>query len=159
MKQKLSLSVNDKNYIVEVLSHETLLFVLRERLGLTGTKYGCGTGDCGACTVLVDNVAVNSCLYLAVRAEGKKVLTVEGLAKNGKLHPLQEALMSNGGVQCGYCSPGVLMSAKALLDENPNPTDYEIRVALAGNLCRCTGYKKIIEAVKSAASVLRGESH
>lgn len=134
---------------------QTLLEVLREHLGLTGTKEGCGNGNCGACTVLVDGEPVNACLVLAVEVEGRQVTTVEGLAKPGELHPLQEAFVQLGGYQCGFCTPGFLMSAAALLRENSDPSDEEIRQALAGNLCRCTGYDKIVKAVRSAAATLR----
>ena len=129
--------------------NETLLDVLRDRLGLTGTKAGCNTGDCGACAVLIDEKPVNSCLVLAVRAEGFRISTVEGLAEGEELHPLQEAFLEKGAVQCGFCTPGMLMSAKGLLFENPHPSKNEIQVALSGNLCRCTGYVKIIEAIES----------
>ena len=125
--------------------------MIREELGLTGTKEGCGSGECGACTVLVNGEAVNSCLYPAVEIEGKELQTIEGLAsKEGTLHPLQKAFIENGGIQCGFCSPGMIMSSKALLEENPNATEDEIKHALAGNICRCTGYLQIVESVKAA---------
>ena len=128
--------------------------MLREKLGLTGTKEGCGTGECGACTVLVNGEPVNSCLYLAVRADGQSVLTIEGLAQNGQLHPLQQAFIENAAVQCGFCAPGMLLSAKALLDRNPRPTEQEIREGVAGNICRCTGYVKIVKAIQQASAVM-----
>jgi carbon-monoxide dehydrogenase small subunit len=128
----------------------TLLQMLREKLALTGTKNGCASGECGACTVILNGEAVNSCMVLAVECNGASVLTVEGLAKDGVLDPVQEAIVDHGGVQCGFCTPGILMSARALLDRNPNPGEAEIREALVGNLCRCTGYLRIIDAVKEA---------
>jgi carbon-monoxide dehydrogenase small subunit len=144
------LNVNGVAYPLEIEPHRTLLEVLREDLALTGTKANCLEGECGACTVLVDGRAVNSCLYLAVRAKGKQVTTIEGLLRNGELHPLQQAFIQAGAVQCGYCTPGILLSAKALLDGNPAPSDEEIERALAGNLCRCTGYVSIRRAVRAA---------
>jgi len=126
--------------------------MLREKLVLTGTKNGCAAGECGACTVLMNGEPVNSCMVLAVECEGAKVTTVEGLAHDGQLDPVQQAIIEQGGVQCGFCTPGILMSARALLDRNPHPSDYEIRDALVGNLCRCTGYLRIIDAVKEAAT-------
>lgn len=152
MKQEIELVVNKRSYVVEVLPSDTLLWVLRERLGFTGTKNGCSVGDCGACTVLVDGLAYNSCLLFAIRCRGKEILTVEGLSAQGKLHPLQDAFIQQGAIQCGYCTAGMLLSSVALLDENPKPTEYEIRKAIAGNLCRCTGYKKIVEAIQGAAN-------
>lgn len=134
---------------------ETLLDALRDQLGLTGTKEGCGTGDCGACSVVVDGVLVCSCLMLAAEAEGKKVETIEGMAGE-ELHPLQRQFIEHAALQCGFCTPGILVAAKALLERNPNPTDTEIRYWLAGNLCRCTGYDKIIRAVQDAAAEMRG---
>ncbi len=157
MKQQIELTVNHRLYRVDVTPWDLLLNVLRDQLGLLGVKYGCGTGDCGACTVLVDGQALNSCLLLAIRMQGKEILTVEGLANGDQLHPLQQAFVDAGAVQCGYCTPGMLLSSKALLDENPDPDEEEIRRALAGNLCRCTGYKKIVEAVQSAAKALRDD--
>jgi carbon-monoxide dehydrogenase small subunit len=127
----------------------TLVDFLRDDLNLTGTKKGCDLGNCGACTVLMDGKPINSCLVLAVEAEGSEILTIEGLSDGSKLHPIQEAFMEHGAVQCGYCTPGMILSAKALLDENPYPTEDEVREAIAGNLCRCTGYKKIVEAILS----------
>jgi carbon-monoxide dehydrogenase small subunit len=134
---------------------ETLLDVLRNRLGLTGAKEGCGTGDCGACSVIVDGQLMCACLVLGAEVEGRKVATVEGLADGNKLHPLQDKFLEHAALQCGICTPGFLVAAKALLDDNPNPTEEEIRYALAGNLCRCTGYDKIVRAVDAAAKDLR----
>ena len=151
MLHKLNLSVNGRPVSLAVEPHLTLLEVLRDTLGLTGTKEGCGAGNCGACTVLLDGEPVNSCLLLAVEADGSEVITVEGLTNNGDLHPVQEALVAHGGVQCGFCTPGVVLSSVALLKRNPRPTEAEIRDALAGNLCRCTGYDKIVRAVQAAA--------
>ena len=151
----IELNINAILYQVEVKPKDTLLYVLREKLNLTGTKEGCGVGDCGACTVIVDGTAYNSCLLLSIRMEGKKIQTIEGLAKDGNLHPLQKSFIEHGGLQCGYCTPGMILSAKALLDENPDPSDVEIRTAIAGNLCRCTGYIKIVEAVETAAAEIR----
>ncbi|GAB6171260.1 (2Fe-2S)-binding protein [Paradesulfitobacterium aromaticivorans] len=148
---ELELKVNGKTYSLEVDPESRLLDVLREELGLTGAKEGCGEGECGACTVILDDLAVNSCLVLAVQARGKKILTVEGLAENGELDRMQQAFIDNGAIQCGYCTPGMLMSAKALLLREPNPTEEEIRTALSGNLCRCTGYVNIVNAVKDVA--------
>ena len=146
----LRMTLNGKEVAVEVKPDETLAQVLRDRLGLTGTKIGCNEGECGACTVIVDGRAVLSCLYPALKAQGRKVETVEGLATEGKLHPLQQAFMEKSATQCGFCAPGMLMSAKALLDENPNPSREEIEEAIAGNLCRCTGYYQIVEAIMAA---------
>ena len=159
MAYQLNLSVNKQPIAIVIEPHLTLLDVLRDTLGLTGTKEGCGTGDCGACTVLVDGEPVNSCLTLAVEAEGHEITTVEGLAStcsesgrgNGELHPLQKALIEHGGLQCGFCSPGVLLSSAALLARNSQPTEADIREALAGNLCRCTGYDKIVRSVQAVA--------
>lgn len=151
-KEVIRLKVNGIYYALEVPVHKTLLQVLREDLGLTGTKEGCGEGECGACTVLVNGHPVTSCLMLAVQADGKEVTTIEGLAAGDELHPLQKAFIEHGAVQCGYCTPGMILSAKTLLDENPHPSEAEIREALAGNLCRCTGYKKIIKAVQAAGA-------
>jgi len=137
---------------------ETLLDVLRNRLGLTGAKEGCGTGDCGACSVTIDGQLVCSCLVLGAEAEGREIGTVEGLARDGELHPLQEQFITNAALQCGICTPGFLVASKALLDNNPNPTEEEIRYALAGNLCRCTGYDKIVRAVGAAAKDLAREA-
>ncbi len=154
MKRSIELTVNGQTHSVLAEPWWTLKDVLREQLGLTGTKTGCEEGDCGACTVILEGRAVNSCLVLAMEARGKAVTTIEGLAGPDGLHPLQEAFIEHGAFQCGYCTPGVLMSAGALLDENPNPSIGEIREALAGNLCRCTGYVKIEQAVLAAATKL-----
>jgi carbon-monoxide dehydrogenase small subunit len=150
MKQ-VGLTVNGTLYEFSVQPWETLLEVIRDRLGLTGTKEGCGLGECGACTVIMDGKTVNSCLVLAVEADGAQITTIEGLADGDQLHPIQEAFIEHGGLQCGFCTPGMIISAKGLLDENPNPSEAEIRRAIAGNLCRCTGYTKIIESIASAA--------
>jgi len=151
MKELIELKVNGETYEVAIDTHRTLLEVLREELGLTGTKEGCDLGDCGSCTVLMDGKPLHSCLVLAMEARGKDILTIEGLAEGGKLHPLQQEFVDHGGVQCGFCTPGMIMSAKALLDRNPSPTEDEIKRAISGNLCRCTGYVKIVEAIDAAA--------
>jgi carbon-monoxide dehydrogenase small subunit len=135
----------------------TLLDVLRGQLGLTGTKKGCGAGDCGACTVIMNGKAIFSCLTPVLQAAEREIVTVEGLAQGGRLHPLQEAFIESGAVQCGFCTPGMLLSAKALLDQNPTPTREEVRMSISGNLCRCTGYKKIIDAIMLASKGMRGE--
>lgn len=148
MKQVIKLMVNGVEEEVMIEPWWNLAHVLREQLHLTGTKIGCGTGDCGTCTVLVDGKAVKSCLYLVMKARGKSILTIEGLkGENGELHPLQRAFIDYFAVQCGYCTPGMIMMAKAMLDENPDVTEEEVKLELSGNLCRCTGYTKIIEAV------------
>ncbi|KPK24976.1 MAG: (2Fe-2S)-binding protein [Nitrospira bacterium SG8_3] len=147
MKRLIQLKVNDEIYEVAVHPHRTLLEVLREELDLTGTKRACNVGDCGSCTVILEGKPVVSCLTLAVEADRKDILTVEGLAQDGEMHPLQKSFVERGAVQCGFCTPGMLMSAKALLDENPNSVEDEVRTAIAGNLCRCTGYVKIVEAI------------
>jgi aerobic carbon-monoxide dehydrogenase small subunit len=154
----LRLQVNGEAAEAAVASYKTLLEVLREDLGLTGTKHGCELGECGACTVLVDGQPQLSCLVLALECEGREVQTIEGLARGPELHPLQAAFTDFGGSQCGYCTPGVIMTAKALLDANPSPTKEEIKEATAGNLCRCTGYNQILEAVEDAAAKLRAEA-
>jgi carbon-monoxide dehydrogenase small subunit len=154
MKHQLSLTVNGELYEVQVEAETTLLDLIRDSLGLTGTKKGCNEGDCGACTVLMDGEPVNSCMLLAVEADGREVITIEGIARGRELHPLQKAFVEKGAVQCGYCTPGMVLAAKSLLDENSQPTEEEIRHALSGNLCRCTGYAKIVEAVKAAAAEL-----
>ena len=150
MKILIRLLVNGFEYDVLVKPHWTLLHVLREEIGLTGTKEGCGKGECGACTVIMDGEAVLSCLVLAVQARGKPILTIEGLAREGKLDPIQDAFVKYGAIQCGFCTPGMIMTSKAFFSKNPHPTEEEIKKALSGNLCRCTGYVKIIEAVKNA---------
>jgi aerobic carbon-monoxide dehydrogenase small subunit len=154
VRKKITLHVNGERYHLDVPVNRTLLQSLREDVGLQDTKEGCGSGDCGACTVLVDNKPVNSCLMLAVSASGREITTVEGLAKDDKLHPLQEAFIQEGAVQCGFCTPGMLLTAKGLLDENPSPSEADIRKALAGNLCRCTGYVRIVKAVQKAAAAI-----
>jgi carbon-monoxide dehydrogenase small subunit len=147
--------VNGSDYEVIVEPHMLLIDVLRDKLGLTGTKYACGAGDCGACTVLIDGKPSFSCLTLAMTAVGKSILTIEGLSDGNELHPLQQAFVEAGAIQCGFCTPGMILSAKALLEENPEPDRDEIRSALAGNLCRCTGYVKIVDAVEAAAAAMR----
>ena len=154
MKQAIAFKVNGNVVDVEVHSHWPLLRVLRDELELMGAKQGCGEGECGACTVLVNGAPVNSCIYPVLEVEGKEVLTIEGLAERGRLHPIQRAFLEKAGVQCGFCTPGMIMSAKALLDETPNPSEDEIRHALAGNMCRCTGYVQIVESIQHAATLL-----
>jgi len=151
MKFPVRFTVNGELCEIEVAGNRTLLDVIRGELGLTGTKEGCGSGECGACTVLLDGEPVNACLVLALQAGGKEITTIEGLSKGGVLHPIQEAFISRGAIQCGFCTPGMILSAKALLDRNPGPEEMEIREALTGNLCRCTGYQKIVEAIQSLA--------
>lgn len=155
MGRLINLKINEESYQFNVKPNILLLDLLREEIGLTGTKRGCGTGECGACTVLLEGRPVNSCLMLAVEANEKNVLTIEGLASDGQLHPLQEAFIEEGAVQCGFCTPGMLLSVKALLDVNSNPKEEEIKKAIAGNLCRCTGYTKIIKAIISAAEKMK----
>jgi carbon-monoxide dehydrogenase small subunit len=156
MKQLMRLTVNGSPYEVAVPPWRTLNDLLREDLRLTGTKKGCGDGDCGACTVILNGVSVASCLTLALEADGGEVLTIEGLARDREtLHPLQQAFVEKGGIQCGFCTPGMVLSALYLLSRNPDPTEQEIRAGLSGNLCRCTGYYKIVEAIKEAACRLR----
>ncbi|MCX8118035.1 MAG: (2Fe-2S)-binding protein [Desulfobacterota bacterium] len=149
MKYPLRLTVNGELFELEVEAHRTLLEVLRKDLRLKGAKEGCGAGECGACTVLLDDEPVNSCLVLALQADGRRVTTIEGLAQGTTLHPLQEAFIRHGAIQCGFCTPGMILSAKAFLDRNPEPTEREIREALVGNFCRCTGYQKVVEAILS----------
>ena len=149
MKKSIQLMINNKKYEETVEPNQTLADFLRDSLGLTGTKKGCETGDCGSCTVIMDGKPVNSCLILAVQANGRAIETIEGMETDVGLHPLQQAFVEKGSIQCGFCSPGMLMSGKNLLDKNPDPDEDEIRNAIAGNLCRCTGYQKIIEAIKS----------
>ncbi len=156
MKQ-IRLVVNGKSYKISIPPWRTLLEVIREDLKLTGTKEGCGLGECGACTVIMDGRTVNSCLVLAAEADGKQITTIEGLADGDKLHPIQQAFVDHGGLQCGFCTPGMIMSAKALLDEKPTPTEDEIKRGIAGNLCRCTGYTKIIESIKAVAEDIEGK--
>jgi len=153
-KQLIQLRVNGEEHDVVVSPNETLVEVLRDRLELTGTKMGCGEGACGTCTVLLDGKPVRSCLTLAVEVQGKEIVTIEGLAEGAKLHPVQEAFMEHGAIQCGFCSPGMILTGKALLDENPHPTEEEVRRAISGVVCRCTGYAKIVEAIMAAADAL-----
>ena len=156
MTKEIVLHINGQDYPVKVEPDELLVDVLRGRLWLTGTKKGCGTGDCGACTVIMDGRPVTSCLVLAVAAEGKSIETIEGMASGEELHPLQQSFIDYGAVQCGYCTPGLLMMAKHLLEHNPTPSEDEIRAGIAGNLCRCTGYTKIVEAIQAAAPEMAG---
>lgn len=161
MLRNITLNVNDEDYNVEVNDKELLLDVLRDKLMLMGTKKGCETGECGSCTVLIDGEPTNSCMMFAARAEGKKIETIEGLQKEEELHPIQKSFVKNAAVQCGYCAPGMLLTSKALLEENPDPTEKEIRTGIAGNICRCSGYVNIVKAVKEAAAEMRdggGES-
>jgi carbon-monoxide dehydrogenase small subunit len=158
MKKEIQLSINHRIYKVAVEPHWTLLDMLRNELGLLGTKRGCDKGDCGTCTVLVNDKPVNACLYLAIRADSKEILTIEGLKTDEGLHPLQKAFIEKGAVQCGFCTPGMLLVAVSLLNKNPSPTEDEVRCAISGNLCRCTGYQDIVDAILFAAekrSVLR----
>jgi len=150
-KVELAFTVNGEAVRLAVAPHATLLEVLREDLELTGTKYGCGEGECGACSVMLEGKVVNSCLILALECEGAQVLTIEGLRENGELHPIQQAFVEHGAIQCGFCTPGMIMASYALLRANPSPTQEEVQRALEGNLCRCTGYRKIIDAVLSLA--------
>ncbi|KAB3529313.1 (2Fe-2S)-binding protein [Alkaliphilus serpentinus] len=152
----LNMRVNGINYALDVNPRLRLLDVLREKLSLTGAKEGCGEGECGGCTIILDGLAVNSCLVLAHQAEGKEIITIEGLEKDGELDRLQQSFIDKGAVQCGYCTPGMLMSCKALLMKNPNPSNEEIKEAIEGNLCRCTGYIKIIDAVRAVADSKEG---
>ena len=156
-KRLVQLRVNGEQYDVVVSPNETLVEVLRERLELTGTKMGCGEGACGTCTVLLDGRPIRSCLTLAVEVQGKEIVTIEGLAEDGQLHPVQKAFIDHGAIQCGFCSPAMILTGKALLDENPHPTEAEVRHAISGVVCRCTGYTKIVEAVLAAADSLQGE--
>lgn len=157
MKRVLSFTVNGDPVEIVCKDNMTLLDLLRDKLGLTGTKKGCEQGECGACTVLLDGLPVNSCCTLAVECEGREVVTIEGIAQGDKLHPIQKQFIEKWAMQCGYCTPGMIMSAKALLDHNPHPTELEIREAIEGNLCRCTGYAKIVEAIQAAAAEMNWE--
>jgi carbon-monoxide dehydrogenase small subunit len=152
MKTLVTCTINGQEHSVLADTRDTLLELLRDRIGLTGAKEGCGNGNCGTCTVIVDGAPVNACLVLALEAPGRAIVTVEGLASGGRLHPIQQALVEHGGTQCGFCTPGIVLSAKALLDGNPHPTAQDVRQAIAGNICRCTGYDKIVDAVMAAAA-------
>jgi carbon-monoxide dehydrogenase small subunit len=151
----LTLTVNGITYTINTEPNRTLVDVLRDVLGLTGTKKSCNEGECGACTVLMDGKPVASCLVLAVDAQNRTITTIEGLADGENLHPLQVSFVKNGGIQCGFCTPGMIMSAKALLDENPDPTPLQVRTGISGNLCRCTGYQQIVDSVMAAAKAMR----
>ena len=155
---EIELKVNGIRYKVDVRPQRTLVEVLRETLGLTGTKKSCNEGECGACTVLMDGKPVASCLVLAIDAQGKEILTIEGLSKGENLHPLQEAFLKRGGIQCGFCTPGMVMSAKAFLDKHPKPTQTEVRKAISGNLCRCTGYQQIVDSIMAGSEMMKRES-
>ena len=155
MKQAIKLKVNGQVYELEAQPWRTLLEVIRDQLGFTGTKESCSEGHCGTCTVLMDNEAVNSCLVLAIEAQGKDIVTIEGLAQDGRLHPVQEAFVEYGGLQCGFCTPGMIMATKAFLDENPDPGPEEIKRALQGHLCRCTGYVQVVESVQGAVQKIK----
>ena len=156
MQQEIELKVNGETYQTLIESHRTLLEVLRENLGMTGSKEMCNKGDCGGCTVIMDGKPVLSCLTLAIEAEGREIVTIEGLSDGFELHPIQQTFVDHGAIQCGYCTPGFIMSAKALLDRNPNPTEDEIKEGISNNLCRCTGYVQIIDAIDAAASAEGG---
>ena len=156
MKKTIRIEVNGDSHVIEVENRRTLLQVIRDDLKLTGTKKMCDMGECGSCTVLLDGVPVNSCLVLAVDADGKKVQTIEGVAHGDDLDPIQEEFIQRGAIQCGFCTPGMILATKAFLAKNPNPTEQEVRTALSGNLCRCTGYVRIVEAVMTSAERLRG---
>jgi carbon-monoxide dehydrogenase small subunit len=158
MNRKIQFTLNGKSITREVPSHRLLLDLLRDEIGLTGTKEGCGTGDCGACTIIMNGKPINSCLVLSGELDGVDVTTIEGLKIGPELHSIQKAFIQDGGAQCGYCTPGMLMMSKALLDENPDPSEEDIRFALSGNLCRCTGYAKIIQAVQDAAAMMRSKT-
>ena len=150
-KLEVHYTINGRKHEAYIEPNQTLLDVVRDDLRLTGSKEGCGTGDCGACTMIVDGKLVTACLMLAPQADGAEITTIEGVAENGTLHPVQQAFLDKGAVQCGFCIPGMILAGKVLLDQNPKPNDYEIREAIAGNLCRCTGYTKIVEAIAAAA--------
>lgn len=154
-EHRVILNVNGRNYDISIEPEMTLVEVLRDKLDLTGTKISCGEGECGACTVLMDGKPCLSCCTLAIQAQGKSIVTIEGLAEKGQLHPLQKSFIDHGAIQCGYCTPGMILTSKALLDENPNPTPEDVKTALAGNLCRCTGYVKIVDAVIAAADEIK----
>lgn len=154
-KRNVTLRVNGEEYDLLIYPHRTLAEVLREELHLTGTKQSCNEGACGTCTVLLDGLPVRSCLLLAAETEGREITTIEGLARDGALHPIQQAFVEHYAIQCGFCSPGMILTAKALLDKNPRPTEEEIRDAISGNICRCTGYAKIVEAIQAAAQAMQ----
>lgn len=158
MKQAIELNINGQVYDVIVGPEDLLIDVLRQKIGLTGTKKGCGQGDCGTCTVIINGKRALACLTLAIASQGKEILTIEGLEENGKLHPIQEAFLDKGAVQCGFCTPGMIMSTKALLDENPDPSKNDIKRGLSGNLCRCTGYIKIFDSVEEAAARIQSDA-
>jgi aerobic carbon-monoxide dehydrogenase small subunit len=155
MRELLTCTINGETHTVLADSRDTLLELLRDRIGLTGSKEGCGNGNCGTCTVLLDGAPVNACLVLAQEVPGREILTIEGLSRGAGLHPIQLALVEFGGTQCGFCTPGIVLAAKALLDANPTPSEHAIREAIAGNICRCTGYGKIVEAIAAAAAAAR----
>lgn len=155
--KEIKFVLNGKKYSLKVKPWQILLELIREDLNLTGTKEGCGQGECGSCTVIMNGKTVNSCLVPAIEADGQEILTIEGLSDNDRLHPIQEAFVSQSGMQCGFCTPGMIMSAKALLDSNPDPTEAEIRESISGNFCRCTGYTKIIESISAAADLMKGK--
>jgi carbon-monoxide dehydrogenase small subunit len=160
MSREIKFTFNGNSMQMTIDDHWTLLHLIREELGYTGTKEGCGSGECGACTVLVDGLAVNSCLYLAAEIDGKNLITIEGLAAaDGTLHPIQKSFVENGGIQCGFCSPGMILSAKALLDANPNANETEIKEAIAGNICRCTGYVQIIDSIQAVSGSEAEQPH
>ncbi|MBI5474382.1 MAG: (2Fe-2S)-binding protein [Ignavibacteriae bacterium] len=152
---KIGTTINNRHYVLDTRTNQTLLDLLRDELGLPGTKRGCEIGECGACTVILNGQAVNACLVLAPQIDGQEILTVEGLAEGETLHPLQEAFLDHDAVHCGFCTPGMLMSAKELLDEKPHPTEEEIRLSISGNLCRCTGYVQIVEAIDAASAIAK----
>lgn len=155
MKKLITLIVNNKVHEVAIAPNRTLAQVLREDLGFLGTKIGCGIGDCGACTVILNGRPVNSCLVLAIQVSGSEVTTIEGVMDGPNLHPVQQAFVDHGAVQCGFCTPGMILSAKSLLEKNPRPTELQTREAISGNLCRCTGYQKIVEAIQAAAKTMK----
>jgi carbon-monoxide dehydrogenase small subunit len=155
--KSIEFDLNSKRYCLDIDPEELLIDIIRDKIGLTGTKKGCETGECGACTVILDGKPVNSCIYLGIRAHNKSILTIEGLSEPGKLHPIQQAFINNSAVQCGFCAPGMILTAKSLLDENADPNEHEIREGISGNLCRCTGYAKIIKAIQEAAMILQKE--
>lgn len=156
MKKTITLNINNRDYTVDVETKSLLVDVMRDQLHLYGTKKGCGTGECGACSIIMDGDVVNSCLIFAVRAVGHKITTIEGISPDGELNRLQEIFVENGAVQCGYCGPGMIMSATVLLEENPTPTEAEIRKGIGGNICRCSGYVNIVKAITEAAAELKG---